>query len=88
MWRSWSGLQQRNGRDTFKHPTFPLHVHHVQEVPPDWLDGLQTQTVNVGGRIISTQGCQVNKGDGLQQPSSLQDRRGTDGGQLSLRLLL
>lgn len=55
--------------------TFPLHVHLLEQIPPDWLDGLQTQSLDVRGSIISTQRCQVDKSDGLQQPSSLQERR-------------
>lgn len=62
-------------KQVFKPQTFPLHIHLVQEILPDRLDGLQTQSVDVGGCIISTQRGQVNKSDGLQQPSSLQDRR-------------
>lgn len=48
-----------------KAETFPLHVHLLEQIPADWLDGLQTQSVHVGGSIISTQGCQVNKSDSL-----------------------
>lgn len=45
--------------------TFHLHVHLLEQIASDWLDGLQTQSLDVGGSIISTQCRQVDKGDGL-----------------------
>lgn len=51
--------------------TFVVHVHLLQQVNSDWLDGFQAQPVHVGRRVIPGQSGQVDTRDGLQQPGGL-----------------
>lgn len=55
--------------------TFPLHVHLLEQVASDRLDGLQTQPLDVGGGVVSAQRRQVDQGDGLEQPGRLRESR-------------
>lgn len=57
--------------------TFVMHVHALQEVVSDRLHGFQTQTMNIGGRVISSQSGQVDTSDGFQQPGGLHHKTHT-----------
>lgn len=57
-----------------KELTFVVHVHLLQQIVSDRLDGFQAETMDVGGSVISSQGGQVDAGDRFQQPGGLQDQ--------------
>lgn len=59
-----------------------MHVHFLEVLILDGLDGLHAQPVDVGRRIVSGQSRQVDTCDGLQKPGSLQN------GLTAVRLLL
>lgn len=64
MWCVWQRQQ-----------TFVVHFNLLEQVVSDRLDGFQTQPMDIGPRIVSSQSCQVDTRDSLQQPGSLQDKR-------------
>lgn len=55
--------------------TFVLHVHLLQEIPPDWLKGLQAEPMDVGGGVVSTEGGEIHEGDRLEEPGSLEEEQ-------------
>lgn len=55
--------------------TCARHGRPPEQIASDGLDGLQAQSLDTGGRVVSAQRGQVDKRDGLQQPSSLRGER-------------